>query len=255
MTSWQSRETVESLIHHTLKSVSDFSIEDPPTGNVGMPCYWITSMLSALMDEDPTNNITMKRFAIRGPEKDKFTGEWTLPNRKTLWYLADIVRKTDTPSCYNTHGSLSEITGGYINDTKEWKIFEFYKKFLIELSLICGNAYDTIYKYDISMRSKRARFNNASRSVTDPNTGRSFVFLCYEKGTQIGGFMEITRTSDNLPQKSTDKIIYGGPKCEVCNAFNLLMLCGKCKKVKYCSKEHQKQDWTHHKLVCCLSSQ
>jgi hypothetical protein len=108
MASWQSRKIVEAAIRDTLKSVSDFSIEEPHIGNLGMPCNWITHMLNAFMDKYLKNNETMRRFAIRCPEKDEFTGEWTLPNRKTLWYLADIIRNTDTSSCYNTYRSLSE---------------------------------------------------------------------------------------------------------------------------------------------------
>jgi hypothetical protein len=39
--------------------------------------------------------------------------------------------------------------------------------------------------------------------------------------------------------------------CAVCqDRLKPLMQCSICKKVKYCSKECQKEDWKKHKLVC-----
>lgn len=38
--------------------------------------------------------------------------------------------------------------------------------------------------------------------------------------------------------------------CEVCGTKST-SCCGKCKKVYYCSKDHQKIDWKHHKVICC----
>ncbi|XP_063299455.1 egl nine homolog 1 isoform X2 [Pelobates fuscus] len=38
--------------------------------------------------------------------------------------------------------------------------------------------------------------------------------------------------------------------CELCGKMENLLLCGRCRNSFYCSKEHQRQDWKNHKLVC-----
>ncbi|XP_069463039.1 egl nine homolog 1 [Ambystoma mexicanum] len=38
--------------------------------------------------------------------------------------------------------------------------------------------------------------------------------------------------------------------CELCGKLEQLLRCGRCKSSFYCSKEHQRQDWKKHKLVC-----
>ena len=49
---------------------------------------------------------------------------------------------------------------------------------------------------------------------------------------------------------SSDKTIkMWGPSCAVCGAFTQLM-CAKCKKVAYCSREHQVGAWPRHKREC-----
>ncbi|XP_078504866.1 egl nine homolog 1 [Lissotriton helveticus] len=38
--------------------------------------------------------------------------------------------------------------------------------------------------------------------------------------------------------------------CELCGKLEQLLRCGRCRSSFYCSKEHQRQDWKKHKLVC-----
>ncbi|XP_040261094.1 egl nine homolog 1 [Bufo bufo] len=38
--------------------------------------------------------------------------------------------------------------------------------------------------------------------------------------------------------------------CELCGKMEDLLRCGRCRSSFYCSKEHQRQDWKKHKLVC-----
>lgn len=41
-----------------------------------------------------------------------------------------------------------------------------------------------------------------------------------------------------------------GPRCENCGSRNKLMICSRCRRVYYCSKEHQVADWKRHKKQC-----
>ncbi|XP_007467051.1 PREDICTED: egl nine homolog 1 [Lipotes vexillifer] len=38
--------------------------------------------------------------------------------------------------------------------------------------------------------------------------------------------------------------------CELCGKMENLLRCSRCRRSFYCSKEHQRQDWKKHKLVC-----
>ncbi|XP_066535539.1 egl nine homolog 1 [Hoplias malabaricus] len=38
--------------------------------------------------------------------------------------------------------------------------------------------------------------------------------------------------------------------CELCGKMENLLKCGRCRNSFYCSKEHQRQHWTKHKLIC-----
>lgn len=38
--------------------------------------------------------------------------------------------------------------------------------------------------------------------------------------------------------------------CELCGKMENLLKCGRCRSSFYCSKEHQKQHWKEHKLIC-----
>ncbi|XP_049500973.1 egl nine homolog 1 isoform X4 [Panthera uncia] len=38
--------------------------------------------------------------------------------------------------------------------------------------------------------------------------------------------------------------------CELCGKMENLLRCSRCRSSFYCSKEHQRQDWKKHKLVC-----
>ncbi|KAM9727899.1 egl nine homolog 1 isoform 2-T2 [Menidia menidia] len=38
--------------------------------------------------------------------------------------------------------------------------------------------------------------------------------------------------------------------CELCGKLENLLKCGRCRSSFYCSKEHQKQHWKKHKLIC-----
>ncbi|XP_053567090.1 egl nine homolog 1 [Bombina bombina] len=50
--------------------------------------------------------------------------------------------------------------------------------------------------------------------------------------------------------KSTSQSEYDHQYCELCGKMENLLRCGRCRSSFYCSKEHQRQDWKKHKLVC-----
>jgi hypothetical protein len=37
---------------------------------------------------------------------------------------------------------------------------------------------------------------------------------------------------------------------DTCMVTNAALKCGRCKKAMYCSKEHQRSDWSRHKVEC-----
>ncbi|KAK1904980.1 Egl nine like 1 [Dissostichus eleginoides] len=43
--------------------------------------------------------------------------------------------------------------------------------------------------------------------------------------------------------------------CELCGKMENLLKCGRCRSSFYCSKEHQKQHWKKHKLMCMDKAQ
>ncbi|XP_068597128.1 egl nine homolog 1 [Brachionichthys hirsutus] len=43
---------------------------------------------------------------------------------------------------------------------------------------------------------------------------------------------------------------FDGQYCELCGKMENLLKCGRCRSSSYCSKEHQKQHWKKHKLMC-----
>ncbi|XP_054053140.1 egl nine homolog 1 [Rissa tridactyla] len=61
-------------------------------------------------------------------------------------------------------------------------------------------------------------------------------------GESSGG----TTTSNNNNSSSERDRQY----CELCGKMENLLRCGRCRSSFYCSKEHQRQDWKKHKLIC-----
>ncbi len=60
------------------------------------------------------------------------------------------------------------------------------------------------------------------------------------------------------PRKSEMKAVKMVKKCEYVKCSRdssiskrVFRLCGKCEKVFYCSRRHQRNDWEYHKYACC----
>mmetsp|Transcript_32764 Transcript_32764/g.49380 ORF Transcript_32764/g.49380 Transcript_32764/m.49380 type:complete len:538 (-) Transcript_32764:188-1801(-) len=54
---------------------------------------------------------------------------------------------------------------------------------------------------------------------------------------------------DGTDEDALACLVNGG--CSRCGRTYPSLLCSRCKKVKYCCREHQRIDWKDHKLQCC----
>ncbi|RUP50230.1 hypothetical protein BC936DRAFT_139901 [Jimgerdemannia flammicorona] len=72
------------------------------------------------------------------------------------------------------------------------------------------------------------------------------------RGDYYKWFLQNRELFDSLKPPSirfTTGEAYNIKTCHVCNKTTTTS-CGRCRKVWYCSKEHQRTDWKEHKLVC-----
>ncbi|KAL8859677.1 MAG: hypothetical protein Q9178_003791 [Gyalolechia marmorata] len=59
----------------------------------------------------------------------------------------------------------------------------------------------------------------------------------------------LIRLSDS--EESSAMAVKKGPRCDNCNVLSgQLLVCGKCGRVRYCSKECQRAAWKGHKVLC-----
>jgi len=64
------------------------------------------------------------------------------------------------------------------------------------------------------------------------------------------GFLVFDNTSFNALKTVSKEMMQISKSCNLCSAPSK-SVCQKCKKIYYCCKEHQVQDWKEHKKVCC----
>ena len=251
----------------TLKTnqvLCDFSnpeIVVPVGGNIGTPLRFFEELIFS----DDGSGEAFKKYIISVPNHRNPLGVM-FPSWKTIWYLARVVRETDTLACYKTYGGISKTDGRlkYTNqetfkNARAWTPLKEYDTFLEKFSLLSEISKQDLMHIDMSMRVKRARFSDPSTSITTEE-GRSFVFVNYfEKHSKpgdkpAGQFLEVTRTEDPLQAHVLEpQPKYAGPQCHFCHAYGAsvkLGFCGGCKNVRYCGKEHQKADWKEHRYHC-----
>ncbi|XP_027753520.1 egl nine homolog 1 [Empidonax traillii] len=65
------------------------------------------------------------------------------------------------------------------------------------------------------------------------------------QGESSGGGSSSSGGSSNSSSSERDR-----QYCELCGKMENLLRCGRCRSSFYCSKEHQRQDWKKHKLIC-----
>lgn len=77
----------------------------------------------------------------------------------------------------------------------------------------------------------------------------------FHDGSSVSSSIKVSKSIDPMCTSSTDittksKPAVATPLCIVCGC-NGPKFCGKCKRVNYCSREHQVHDWkSGHKLIC-----
>lgn len=70
-----------------------------------------------------------------------------------------------------------------------------------------------------------------------------------KKGDLQGGESRLKLCASTVWRRWSNRDTVGW--CNFCGTGDgFLMKCSGCKKVSYCSKEHQKSDWKLHKLLC-----
>jgi hypothetical protein len=251
---WQSQVEVDLIFQELLALASDFTINvpDDETKNGLEVCHEvaINNIPGFLLrNKEEFQEVFCARFGIIYEDaKDIITGEPVLPTKRCLWFLVQLIRRTDTPSCYFTQ-NLLRSNGSIINPNHTIKVRPFYMGLLSKMANIFAISSKVLLQYDCGIRMARASFLDPSCTVTT-QTGRSGVILGCRgeaRGEKIyrSAMFEVTRTSSPCGGA------YEGPQCGWCGTFVVdLFLCNRCRKVRYCSREHQREDWKRHKPTC-----
>ena len=97
--------------------------------------------------------------------------------------------------------------------------------------------------------------NGPTSSLASTLVPYSAWFPQFLSGTEEWANDEMkARTTDPCPL--TSQVSYFSRYCQVCRRSLLcgkpLNICSGCKRVYYCSKEHQREDWKEHKVLCKL---
>jgi pre-rRNA-processing protein TSR4 len=89
-----------------------------------------------------------------------------------------------------------------------------------------------------------------------------YVFCCNKESCMNQGSIKCFRNQlakendfyDNNGDSNNNKIVESLPSlCEVCGC-GATNVCSQCKVMRYCSRNHQKNHWKIHKLICGLNS-
>ena len=97
-------------------------------------------------------------------------------------------------------------------------------------------------------------YNKEQLISEKPNGKYRYITFDYTSHLMIStGKHKLIMPADSLGQKLglfnafKEEILEN--KCEICDVDST-KFCSKCKQVYYCGAEHQKEDWSRHKLVC-----
>ena len=72
------------------------------------------------------------------------------------------------------------------------------------------------------------------------------------KAKHLGGTFVYVELIEIGKEKYNKYEIKYALKCgfKTCLASGCMKICSRCKKIRYCSREHQKSDWKQHKKIC-----
>lgn len=213
---------------------------------VDVPKAWFDLVSDALIGIIPEKDEILFRFAIL------IKGF----NWKTVHYMIYLIRTRKTNDSYHTQGSITNFDEKLVRSDIKWVTKNHYKEILKKISLFTGDDLSEMLQVDMSLRYKRSKVD--CNTITTKE-GRSFCFMSYinDKNQRESRWIDISLSND-LPQSSMSdkKPSYSGDKCNIneCSIITNLSRCARCKKVYYCTREHQQKDWSSHKKICSVLS-
>ena len=163
----------------------------------------------------------------------------------------DFIKHVQKRSDYNGHIVIffHELVKKYdfalIDEFNQQK-----QKFIIN-GLNYKQQYGDVYECEgVKYKVKYHQFAEDDEfSLLSPNTIRMSMGF---KVRHLGGlfvYVELEEISNKKYNKYENKY---NLKCgfETCFASGCMKICSRCKKIRYCSREHQKSDWKQHKKIC-----
>ncbi len=206
-----------------------------------VPYEWRREMdtfMRKFNDNDRDEKVT-NRFAIM-----------TKLNWQTVHILSQIIQTQKTTLCYDTAGYLDKVDESVkLFKPTNWRTTIEHNKLLYSIHHCTGDRPDDINDFCITARSKRAH-RDPAHCVTTPE-GRSFVYVSYynENGLMQFSWVDISNSAQ-LPLPIEYVVIPNCCQVKGCVSKTDLSQCSRCKNVFYCSRLHQKEDWSSHKLNC-----
>ncbi len=91
----------------------------------------------------------------------------------------------------------------------------------------------------------RLELDDALRNSRSDSKDASASFVISRYGHSGGGVFD---ANDNAREKPSKHAF----KCAVCDSTAGLRACSRCRKIHYCSPEHQKAHWKIHKAECSV---
>lgn len=219
-----------------------------------VPLEWRNAMEYMLRSRDQTikprdaekpSDSTITRFCLATRLK------W-----ESLHMLIYLVRTRKTTLCYDTHGFIDKEDESTkhtkLRTRKAWSIETSYRKLLQKIAACAGDTIEKLQGTDILIRCKRSERDPSATTTT--KDGRSFCYLGFttEEGQPQLAWIETT-PSFELHHLSPKPMIINPASCchkEGCTINTSLLQCARCQNVFYCSRQHQKEEWVEHKLVC-----
>lgn len=236
------------LIEKGIPAVPDTRDKSPYLGTIGVPMSWNNAVMDSMFGNTVSSESMLHRFAIACDVSWQAT--------HVIIYL---VRTRKTSACYDTQGSLHEFDDALKpGENCKWLINRSYDELLRLIARCTKEKPVDIMNLDQSLRHKRSK-RDPTLTITTPK-GQSFCFLTTldESRKRVSTWVDVGLSND-LPQRTGFSPVpkYAGPRCHIkeCGAIDALLRCSRCKEVFYCTRDHQKMDWSSHKTHCIVANQ